>query len=315
MANTTFAKTDALTVKVWSAILLKEALRDMYLSKFMGESSDNIIQVKNELTKQKGDKITIPLRMQMAAAGQSSQTAITLEGNEEALVFYNYAVELYLYGHSVRTDDKLSLQRPAFDLRTEMKDALKDWLANKLEVLLAAALCASPTTGRYINKTVSPTSTLTVAWIQAAKRKAQLVNPKVRPVNIEGGEYYVMLVHPYGAKGLKADSDWKNAQLYANIRGRDNPIFKGALGMIDGVVLHEYDRSQLIITAGKTRCLLLGAQAGVLTWGQQPEWHEKLFDYERVPGVAVDLMAGIGKTVFNSEDFGLITLDVTYTAD
>ena len=315
MANTAFATTDALTQKIWSAILLKEALREIYLSKFMGESTDNIIQVKNELTKQKGDKITIPLRMQMTSPGQSSQTVITLETNEEALIYYNYAVELWLYGHAVRADDKLSLQRPAFDLRTDMKDALKDWLANKIEVLLATALATSPEATHYINKTVSPTSTLTVALIQAAKRKAQLANPKVRPINIEGGEYYVMLVHPYGTKGLKADSDWKNAQLYANIRGKDNPIFNGALGIIDGVVLHEYDRSQLIVTAGKTRCLLLGAQAGALVWGQQPQWHEKLFDYERIPGVAVDLMAGVGKCVFNALDFGVITLDVTYVAD
>ncbi len=316
MSATSILTANALTAKVWSAKLFKEALRDMFFTKFMGESSDSIIQVKTDLKKEKGDQITIGLRMAMSGAGQSSSTTgTTIEGNEEALSFYSFAQTISEYSNGVLAESKLSLQRPAFDLRTEMKDALKDWVQNKLETLIAAALVASPTTNRKIDKTTSPTSALTVALIQQAKRKAVLASPKIRPVRVEGGDYYVMLVHPMAAKMLKADGDFKNAQLYANIRGKDNPIFTGALGVVDGVVLHEYDRSNLVLTALKNRAVLMGAQAGVVAWAQEPAWYEKNFDYGRKPGVATDFLVGIGKTVFNSEDFATITVDTTNTAD
>lgn len=317
MSDTAFATGDNLTKKVWSAKVAKESLRSMYLSKFMGEGDNNIIQTKTDLKKEKGDRITISLRMVMTNAGQSSSTTgITLEGNEEALVFYDYSVSLSEYGHAVKAQSKLSLQRPPFDLRSEMKDALADWLADKMEKLLITALTTAPTSGHKIVKTSgSGAGNLSVAFIQQMKRKAQLATPKIRPLKIDGKEYYVILAHPYATKGLKGDSDWKNAQLYANVRGSDNPIFTGALGVIDGCVIHEYDRSTLLLSGTIARTLLLGAQAGCVAWGQMPEWYEKLFDYYRIPGVAVDFLAGFGKAKFNNEDYAVIALDHTYTAD
>lgn len=316
MADTAFATGDALTKKVWSAKVMKEALRSLYLSKFMGEKDNSIIQTKTDLKKEKGDRITISLRMQMTNAGQSSSTTgITLEGNEEALVFYDYSVSLSEYGHGVKAQSKLSLQRPPFDLREEMKDGLSDWLSNKMESLLITTLLAAPTSGHKIVKTGSGGSNLTTALISQAKRKAQLATPKVQPVKIEGKEYYIMLVHPYGTKALKADTSWINAQLYAAHRGSDNPLFTGALGVWDGVIIHEYDRSNLILSGTIIRNLLMGRQAGCWAWGQYPEWYEKLFDYYRIPGVATDFLSGIGKTKFNNEDYGTIALDTNYTAD
>lgn len=323
MTDTTFAKTDLLTQKIWSAILFKEAMKDIFLTKFMGEGADNIIQLKNDLTKKKGDKITVGLRMRMTEAGQSSQTSIAIETNEEDLVFYDFSVELWIYGHGVRAGGKLDLQRPAFDLRTEMKDALKEWIAEKIEKLLIADLVASPTTEHLIDDSAqSPSLTLSVTEIQKAKRKAELATPKVRPIKVEGGSYYVMLVHPLSAKHLKADSEWKNAQLYANIRGMKNPLFSGALGLIDGVVVHEYSRSNLLATGNVALNLLLGAQAAVLGYSQYPSWLEKLFDYHRIPGVATDMILAHGKSVFGTgaaspkaEDFGTIMLKTDYVSD
>jgi len=312
MAETYFGKNDALTRKIWAAKLFKEAMQDIFLTKFMGKSEDNIIQVKTDLTKEKGDKITIGLRMRLTGSGQSSQTGITLEGNEESLVFYDFGVELSEYGHAVRARSKLDLQRPAFDLRTEMKDALKEWLSEKMEKLTVTALAGSPTTNRYLDKS---STTLTCALIRQIKRQASMASPKIRPIKINGGKHYVLLAHTYAVKELKEETEWKNNQLYANIRGSKNPIFSGALGVLDGVVIHEYDRSELLQSGNVGRCLLLGAQAGVVAWGQYPSWYEKLFDYERIPGVAVDMILGVGKSVFNSEDFGVYTVDVGYTPD
>ncbi|MGE4357518.1 MAG: N4-gp56 family major capsid protein [Candidatus Omnitrophota bacterium] len=317
MATTGFNKDNALTAKIWSTKLFKEAMRETFFSRFMGESSDSIVQVKTDLTKQQGDKITIPLRMRMTGAGQSGQTGITLEGNEEALTFYDFGVEISEYGHAVRARSLIDLQRPAFDLRNEMKDALKEWLEEKLETLLLTAAITSPTSGRVVDKTSASPGTLSVAIIQEAKRKAQLVTPKIRPVRIEGDDYYVMIVHPYASKALKADSEWKNAQLYANIRGKSNPLFTGALGIVDGVVLFEYDRSSLLYNTSSGYCysLLFGAQALVLAWAKRPTWNEKLFDYDTIPGVGTKMLLGVGKSVFNSQDYATITVKHKYVAD
>ena len=43
-------------------------------------------------------------------------------------------------------------------------------------------------------------------------------------------------------------------------------------------------------------------------------WYEKLFQYNRIPGVAVDIIWKAAKTEFNSEDFATIAVD-TYIAE
>ncbi len=317
MANTAFATENALTKKLWSAKLTKEIQQSLALSNMMDESGNKAVHVKTDLMKQKGDRITIGLRMRPSGAGQtSSTTGITLEGNEEALSFYDFSVSLSEYGNAFRTGSKLDLQRPAFDLRTELKDAAKEWASDRLEDLLAAALVASPTSNRYYDKTATGSDGyLTVAYIQMLKRQAKLANPKVPPMKIGGKDYWVLLAHPYALKGLKADTEYKNMQLYANIRGNKNPLISGAEGLVDGVLIYEYDRDALLQTGDVVRSVLLGRQALLLAWGQKPSWYEKLFDYERIPGVATDFVLGVGKTVFNSEDFGCMTIDNDYAAD
>ena len=69
MATTSFPTNHPLAVKVWSKKLFVEALKQTYFQKFMGESTDALCQVKPELNKGAGDKITYGLRMQLSGAG------------------------------------------------------------------------------------------------------------------------------------------------------------------------------------------------------------------------------------------------------
>jgi hypothetical protein len=91
-------------------------------------------------------------------------------------------------------------------------------------------------------------------------------------------------------------------------------------------VLHEYDRIETrdntqVFDTGDTcgenvaRALFLGAQAGVHAYGQYPGWYEKMFQYGRVPGVATDMILSNQKCVFDSEDFGVITVDTVIVPD
>ncbi len=332
MADTTFATGDNLTQKIWAAQVMVEAKKTEFFHKFTGKDDNAIIMEKSELTKKKGDRITIPLRMQLTSEGVPGSG--NLEGNEEEMIFHDYSITVDEEKSGVRAKSKMDLQRPAFDLRAQFKTGLVDWWSQREDELTLRRLSASPTTNRrcFGGSTATSDATLAIAdtfstsVISKAKRKAELATPKVRPAMVNGKKYYPMLVHQYQLKALKAESAWQQAVREADVRGRENPMFSGADFYWDGVFLFEYERIHTHL-AGESfeagdacavntaRALLLGAQAGICAYAQYPAWYEKLFDYNRIPGVATDALVGYGKTVFNGEDFGTITVDTAYVAD
>jgi N4-gp56 family major capsid protein len=318
----------------------------------------------NEFTggKKKGDTVTFPLLMDMAGTGVTDDTAI--EGAEEALVYYNFAVTLHLRANGAKAAGPMSEQRTLLNLRGDMRDALSRWMSQitDSDILYALSGIANPagtvalngpsTARRWyggqttagvveavaadVNIDSATTNLFGTAVISLMKRKAQLATPKISPINVEGEDKYIMLIHPYQAKALKGETAWLNAQHYANVRGRQNPLFSGALGEWDGVIIHEYDKiftrtgdgggENLLTNAFETgdvcanthtvaRALFLGAQACVIAYAKEPGWYEKMFDYNRVPGVATDVLMAIGKTEFNSQDFGVITVDTEGVVD
>lgn len=171
--------------------------------------------------------------------------------------------------------------------------------------------------------------------ISVIKRKALMATPKIRMAKVNGQSLYAIVIHPYQAKSLTASTSWQNAQYYAADKGNKNVIFQGGdyLGTYDGVAVYVHDGIITKVGGGSgaagyfesgdvvastytlARALFIGAQAAVIGYGQYPGWYEKDFDYGRVPGVATDVIYGIGKTEFNSEDFGVITVDTMATPD
>ena len=69
MTVTSYGVNDPLAVKLWSKRLSVEVLKNTWASKFMGETSSSIIQIKDETSKGAGDKITYGLRMQLSGLG------------------------------------------------------------------------------------------------------------------------------------------------------------------------------------------------------------------------------------------------------
>jgi hypothetical protein len=157
----------------------------------------------------------------------------------------------------------------------------------------------------------------------------------IMPIMIKGKKRYVMFIDPLQANQLRLETAWNTAQQTANIRGETNPIFSGAMGMWDGVVIHEsqlilkrlgkvgqanepeYFESNDILTNTFTvaRALFCGAQAACLAQGQYPSWVEKPLDFDTKMGVHTDVIYGVVKTVFNSVDFGVICVDTAVIAD
>lgn len=164
--------------------------------------------------------------------------------------------------------------------------------------------------------------------IDKAVEKAKLANPKIRPVRVNGQNMYVCYLHPTQVTSMRTTTStgqWLDIQKAAQRRGSENPIFSGALGVYNNVVLREAEH----VTPGVNsstgaqittvrRAILLGAQSAVAAFGKNkgPTRYkrvEELFDYQRELGVSVQTIWGMKKTVYDSTDFGCIVIS-TYAA-
>ena len=306
----------ALVPKVWAKKVWHEGVKDSYFDKFTAMDGSNVVHQNKDLTNVKGDSVVFGLMMNLSGAGVEGNRAI-LAGNEEALNIYDFTVNTQLVRNAVsrfEADD----QKTQYDMLKEIKGALKQWLADWLDNKLIAKLTTtmpSPTETVYASaaNTVSSTTAndkLTTALISRAKRKAMMHAPKVQPIKVDGMDKYIMLVSPWAARDLKDDPKWLAAQQNANVRGSKNPIFTGALGEYDGVILYEYERVSLsnggASSANVCYNLLLGKQAACFAVARPAKHIEQIDDYGNVTGNGIAFYGAVEKTKFNGKDYGTI---------
>lgn len=347
MAVTNYGVNANEAVKLWSRRLAREALKATYIQKFIGESDDSVIQLRNDTKKGPGDRVRVTLRMQLTGDGVQGDN--TLEGQEESLTTYTDDFVINQLRHAVRSAGKMSEQRVPFSVREEAMSGLRDWWSDRMDTWFFNQICGytavtdtrytgnnavtAPTSGRRLFATgsddqtvnASSSSKMTLTLIDNAVEAAKTATPLIRPINIQGGKYYVMFLHPYQVTDLRTTTStgqWLDIQKAAMTGGKvgENPIFTGALGMYNGVVLHEAIRvtqgvhsSTGAAQTSTRRAVLCGAQAGVMGFGQghsfkEFDWYEELFDYGNQLGVKAGCIGGLKKSVFNSVDFGTITV-------
>ena len=323
----TTSVTANLVPSLWAKQLWKDVQDEMFWTThgFVGEGPSFPIQKLTQLKKEPGDTIKFGLTVKLSGAGKTGDD--TLEGYEEAITSYDESVTVNQIRNAVRLAGKFEEQQACYDMRADAKEKLKIWMAEYIQDQFFTTLGTSPTTNRVVYCSADHTSDvaafdaddkLTTAYISKAKRKAMLASPKVQPIMIKGKPHYVLVVHPYAARDLRADSAWLNAQSYAGVRSDDNPLFSGALGVWDGVIVHEHPSVRRFISATTNYVcsnLLLGCQAGAWAVAQEPFWVEDVFDYKNQVGFATGMIQGFVKTQFNSEDYGLITLYSEAVAD
>lgn len=274
MALTEYGPNNPLAVRLWAKRLFVEALRETFVDRFIGTSDKNsIVQMRDELNKSAGDRITIGLRLQLQGTGVQGDA--TLEGNEEALSTYNDTIIIDQLRHAVRSKGKMSEQRVPFSVRQESMDGLKDWWADRIDTWFFNQICGftAQSDVRYtgMQAVIAPDSThvfrpnskttdeslttgdeFTLAsidrMIARAKAWQTTVNGTVplRPIKYKGGEYYVMFIHPYQEQQLRTNANqgsWADLQqkrIQGGVTGDDNPIFSGGsfLGIYNQTVIH-----------------------------------------------------------------------------
>lgn len=313
----------ALRQMAWAKSTFSAGMQKSFFNKFTGNSPENIIQIKTELQKDAGDTIHIPLLMPLTGAGISGDN--TLEGNEEQLIYRDFSVAIDQIRNGVRIKGRMEEKRTQLDLRKDARTALSKWLSDYIDKKIFSELSTDPTPDRIVyggtatsESSIGAADTFSTKLIGKAKRVALAdENTMIKPVRIDGIDTYVMIIDQWQARDLTADEVWINAQQHANIRGKDNPIFSGALGMYDGVVIHQCNRVLRTETgSGGTKvghALFLGAQAAVFAIGNNPTWEEDFFDYRSKIGFSFGRIFGIKKTQFkydgiNYTDFGCVNV-------
>lgn len=307
----------ALVPKIWSKALWVEALQESYFEKFIGEGENSIIQRVTDLEKEAGDTVTFGLLMQLTGTGVDGDNV--LEGNEENMVFYDMSVTIDQKRQAVRLAGLLAEQKSPYDMRNRAKNLLKNWMAQYRDKKFFSVLTASPSANRVLHaggKTaenqITDSDKLTLDLISLAKRKAQLATPMLRPVMVNGEPHFVAVFHPWQIRDLKSDANYKDAVLNAAERGKNNPLFTGAIAMWDGVIIHEHPWVPITATgstgANVGHGLFLGAQAAVEAVAKKMYWREKAFDYDNQQGFACGIIHGVAKSKYNGEDFGCISI-------
>jgi N4-gp56 family major capsid protein len=349
MAGTVYGVNAPEAVKLWRSQLAREALKATWIQKFVGDSSDDIVQVFGETSKSAGDRVTATLRMQLTGDGVSGDA--TLEGNEEPLTTYTDNLLIDQLRHGVRSGGKMTEQRIPWSIREEAMMGLKDWWAGRFDTAFFNQLGGyTPITDlRYTgnNAVIGPDANhitrpnaktadellaagdeMSLALIDKLVESAKLgsvngTGPVIRPVNVDGEDRYVVVMHTKQVTQLRTNTqagqflDIQKAAMTGDGSAK-NPIMTGALGMYNGAVLHESTRvtngvnsttGVPVLTA--RRAMLLGAQAAAIGFGEGQsfksfDWNEELFDYGNQLGVEAGVIHGLKKLQFNSQSFGVI---------
>ena len=315
--------------EIWVSKVNVEGNKASWFNKLSATDGSMPIHVNRSLEGAQGISVTFPLAMNLVGAGVTGNT--TLLGAEEALVVHDFKVTIDQVRQAVSSSGWDS-KKPAYLQWPLIKNALVTWFGNWQDNTLISRLTASPTgtsaAGEWMSAAsagtevaIAATDKLTVSLIGKCKRRAMKHAPKVMPFNVPGyGEYYAMLVSPEAARDLRTDSVWIAAQNGAGVRdAMKNPQFSGALGLIDGVAVFEYERISVTATGASSALvshnLLLGKQAACYAIGKNMWPIQESTDYGNILGQGIAFWGEIAKTVYDSKDYGCIQLLTGGAAD
>lgn len=319
MATTGIVFDHGLTLEQWEAKLYETYQEKTFFGRFKGMDENSIVQVKRELTKSKGDSVTFGLAGTLSGAGVAGNSPLSYtgttgvgSGNEEAMVFYDQNVLIDQIRNGVRIAGSIDEQRVAFSMREQAKGQLTDWMARNEDAAIFTAINTADTVN--ISASVETTAQVALDDIILMKKEAMFpsgATKKLRPIKIENGEeVFILGLNPALTTTLKQSSDYKTIQADAGVRGENNKLFTGAIGMYNGVIIHEHSGFPV------AQPVLMGAQAVFLAYSNEILYGEEGFDYGNQTGFMIGSIRGVELAVFNdgvtnAGSHGAIQFDIT----
>lgn len=290
-----------LTPQVWDDQFFTEYVRSNRFRQYMGTAPTNVIQVREQLNRQPGDRITFG-SVRALAGGVTGNTV--LEGNETELDTRSMSVQISPLRNAVIVTD-WDDQKSAIDLRQAARPGLKMWaqermredvilalksvpnaannmvswetatasernawlVANSDRVLFGSAKsnAASGIVATALATVDSTNDKLTAAVVSLAKRMAQAASPRIMPTMTrdQDQEWYLMFCNPRSFRDFVNDPVIQQANRDARVRGVEtNPLFTGGAQVWDSVIVREIPEMDLAIAASTGR---LPTNGGILT--------------------------------------------------
>jgi N4-gp56 family major capsid protein len=336
MADTTTAT--GLRVQQWEDKYFEEYLH--FLDGFrpvMGTDENAVIQVKEDLTKKRGDSITIALVNKLT--NNATTGSAVMEGNEEDMTSRSMRIYVDKRRNAVRVAE-IEEQKSAIDLRDAGKSTLLNWSREDTRDLLIEALGS-------LNGTAftSRTSTIADAWLvdnadrvlfgaaaagytdmsadltlldttndkfsatalDAMILKAKTASPKIRPMRdgANGKRYYIVYANPHAFKNLRDSLDTE-VLATTTVEAQASKLFEGGDIMWNGCIVKEVDDIPVYAnigdsgTAEVTPVYLCGAQSLAMAWARKWRSVTKKFDYDDKVGVEISGIFGVRKIIFGS---------------
>lgn len=327
-----------LTPQQWDDKFFMEYVRENRFKRYMGTDENSIIQLKEDLTKAKGDKVTFAAVNKLSGAGVTGNT--TLEGNEESLDTRSMAVTVAPLRHAVAVTN-WDEQKSVIELRDTAKMALKLWSMEKMKTALIDAMgsvngvlyssaseaqkdawlvdnadrvlfgaaksnASSNDHSASLANIDNTADKLTPGAVSLMKRIAQTASPAIRPIRLnEDEEWFVLFVNSRSFRDFSLDATVTQANRDARVRGMDNPLFTGGSLVWDGVIIREIPEIGILTGVGAGAidvgpAYLCGAQALGVAWAQRTKTTTQVRDYGYRNGVGVQEMRGIEKLIFGS---------------
>jgi N4-gp56 family major capsid protein len=300
---TTPTHVDSSIPELWARLVLRDSLRAGFWSKFVGdEGSRSPIIRRTDTLNNPGDTIHIQTTGALTGGGVAGDTT-ALEGSEENLTTSTFKVIPLLYRHGVRWYRRAA-KKSIVDLRGEARMRLAEWGQEKMDDVRFANFVQTATLNgeTYTPNTaavgtesapavpgdVASTDTLDVQSLQ--KVKLDMYTNRALPLKtVDGDEFFAMVCHPNTLYDLKRSDEYRDWVREAEVRGKDNPFFRGAVAMIDGVLLFQHNN---VTTAADgagsiavSRNILFGAEAFIEGVDENPSWAEDDFDYGNEFGI------------------------------
>lgn len=335
MTNSTAAA--GLTVQQWDDRFFTEYLQANRFKPEMGTSPTSVIQVKEDLTKKPGDKITFALVNRLTNSATTG--ANTMEGNEEDMASRSHRITVDKRRNAVRFAE-IEAQKSAISLRNAAKAVLKDWamedtrdliiealgsiagktyfsasdaekdtwtVRNQDRVLFGNALANYDPDHNLALANVDNTMTFGANDLALMKRMALSADPKIRPVRDEknGRRYFVCYTGPLTFRDLKQDSDILQAQSQVSLTEENSRLFKGGDLVWDGIIIKEVDDIGLISSVGAgsidvAPVYLCGAQAVGMGFAKRWTSRTEEFDYGDKYGCETHAIYGVEKLRFGT---------------
>lgn len=326
----------------WDNDFFASYVRKNKFNRYMGSTSNSIIQIKEQLGKSAGDRIHLALITELTGAGVTGDTL--LEGSEEALVQYECPITVATRRNAVAVTMNQE-QFTGIDLRNAAKEQLRNWSMKKLRTDIINALASDDGTTAYASQTegekdtwlaansdrvrfgdgsvggytdhsadlalVTSSMTLTKEIVSKLKATAEAASPMIRPVTVgEDSETFILFVGSGAFRDLK--SDMAQTLRDGGVRGEGNPLFNDGDLLYDGVVIRKIQEIPATGTVGAASArlepvYLCGAQAAGVAWAQRTKSQTETRDYGFVHGVAIAEMLGVKKLMFNSKQHGVVT--------